>query len=157
MLTASFLILRPIVAGSIDLFDHGLVAPGGGIRVDLLPLREINCNGSVEEKLCCVPSASLSDRWSGFLQRRTLVPTWHSHALGVGLYGYLRVLLEMLLSCSLLGFPAIAAELKDFRRFTWTIHCSLCFFAFGKHGCHVVMTSFSIAVNVLDCWWCVCA
>ena len=46
----------------------------GGIRVDLLPLREINCNGSVEEKLRCVPSASLSDRGSGVLQRHTSVP-----------------------------------------------------------------------------------
>ena len=59
------------------------------IRVDLLPFREMNCNGSVQEKLRVVPSASLSDRGSGVLQRRTSVPTWHSHAFGVGLYGYL--------------------------------------------------------------------
>ena len=43
--------------------------------------------GSVEEKLRCVPSASLSDRGSGVLQRHTSVPIWHSHAFGVGLYG----------------------------------------------------------------------
>ena len=37
----------------------------GGVRVDLLPLREFYCNGCVEEKLRCVPSASWSDRGSG--------------------------------------------------------------------------------------------
>ena len=26
---SKYLIMRPVVAGSIDLFDHGLVAPGG--------------------------------------------------------------------------------------------------------------------------------
>ena len=61
----------------------------GGIRVDLLPLREINCNGSVEEKLRCVRSASLLDRGSGFLKRRTPLQIRHSHAFGLGLHGYL--------------------------------------------------------------------
>ena len=61
----------------------------GGIRVDLMPFREMNCNGSVEEKLRGVPSASLSDRGSGVLQRHTSVPSWHSHAFRLGLYGYL--------------------------------------------------------------------
>ena len=85
---SKFLISIAIVAGSIDLFDHGLVAPGGWYPVDLLPFGEVNCNGSVEEKLRCVPSASLSDWESGILQRPTSVPTAHSHAFGVGLYGY---------------------------------------------------------------------
>ena len=41
---------------------------------------EMNCNGSVEEKLRGVLSASLADLGSGVLQRHTSVPSWHSHA-----------------------------------------------------------------------------
>ena len=57
----------------------------GGIRVDLMLFREMNCNGSVEEKLRGVPSSSLADLGSGVLQRDTSVPTWHSHAFRKGI------------------------------------------------------------------------
>ena len=59
------------------------------------------------------PCASLSNRGSGVLQRHTSVPTWHSHAFVLGLYGYFRGLLEIFFcKCSLLGFSAIAAEFE---------------------------------------------
>ena len=69
--------------------------------------REINCNGSVKEKLGCVLSASWSHRGSGVLHRHTSVSTWRSNAFGSGVKGYELVLLDVSLLftwCWWLGF-----------------------------------------------------
>ena len=65
----------------------------------------------MKEKLGCVRSASLSSRGSEVLHRHTSVSTWRSHAFGLGMNGYRRVL--FCLSVVLVaGIFAIPAQLK---------------------------------------------
>ena len=39
---SKLLIQRPVVASSTNVSDYGLVAPGGGIRVDLCPFGTVD-------------------------------------------------------------------------------------------------------------------
>ena len=101
-----------------------------------------------------------------FLQRRTSVPMWRSHAFGLGMSGFMWFLFGVFISPNMVVVVGTCSplqqRLKTAEVSTWTFHRSRCVVSFSeKHGCHVLLTRFTTAVPVnsrprtnCECVWC---